>query len=243
MAARSSLTLPQQMAAADGVIDGFTFAGDLSSLTISRSIGADITVTIPAGLRAQPRTDGEINTLIDARRGNRLMLSTMTTYTEANDLLEGNAPFVPVLGDQITFVMPTSVADADGALQFRARSGDAALAFHDRDGNDLEAGDVQAGRLYSVTRFSAEYRILEAPDEGEAPVQDHTNRAAISPDTALSAAEVNAGTSSDDETTSRRRSGPASGTFSSACPRTRATSPTSRAAASASSARGSASRA
>ena len=164
------LTLPQGMGGtADGVINGFTFAADLSTLTITRSVGADITVNIPAGLRAVPRTDAEINTLIDARRGSRVMLSTATTYDDANDLLEGNAPFVPVLGDRVTFLVPATIVASDDALSFRARAGDAALPFHDRDGNDVSTNDIVAGRLYELVRFSAEYRILESPSESEPP--------------------------------------------------------------------------
>ena len=97
------------------------------------------------------------------------MLSTATTYDDANDLLEGNAPFVPALGDRVTFLVPATIVASDDALSFRARAGDAALPFHDRDGNDVSTNDIVAGRLYELVRFSAEYRILESPSESEPP--------------------------------------------------------------------------
>ena len=184
------LTLPQVMAGtADGVISGITFAADASSMTISRTEGADITVNIPASLRAVPRTDAEINAL----RGNRLMLSTSTTYDEANDRITIQTAFVPALGDQITFLMPANVAQAAGNLMMRYGTG-ASLAFLDRDGNNLTASDVQAGRLYSVIRFSNDYRILEAPsDVVTPPAQMHLRYAAIrTADNSFTAADFTA---------------------------------------------------
>ena len=170
------LTLPQAMGAADGVIDGFTFAADLSSLTISRSQGADITVNIPAGLRAVPRTDAEINAL----RGNRLLLSSATTYDAANDRLTGDVGFTTAAGDVVTFIMPTGLTLNDDALMFRASATDPEQPLHDRDGNDLSTNDVAEGRLYSVMRFASEYRLIESPsDTVTPPVQMHLRYAAI----------------------------------------------------------------
>ena len=137
----------------DGVITGLSMDND-GEVTITRSVGADLTEDISANLAA----------FVNSQRGKRIQISSPTTYSQANDRLTVNTVWRLTSGDIVAIVVPTNVGTAAGALMMRNSVGgtpDTEHPLNDIMGRSLTASDLQAGGLHLVMRLTNEYRILE----------------------------------------------------------------------------------
>lgn len=142
---------------ADGVITGIGFNRD-GTVTISRSVGTDIVEDI----------DTNLANFVDDQRGNRVMISSPTTYDVANTRINLTVAHSMDTGDQALLIMPANIGSGTNTITMRHMTTGGnpmvELPFNDVRGDSLRPNDLESGQLYVVVRLNADYRIVEPID-------------------------------------------------------------------------------